>query len=152
MDLVALEPVGKCWRIVFWEAKLVDDGRARCKGDSVPKVVEQLKQYTQWLRHGDHRERVIAEYQKNCFLLVKFRDLAAKLNPDIEELGAGIVAAAASDASDLLLDDHPRLLIDNRTANAPFMRDGHLDKLCDVCGLNVQMVSGLNDMTLEVRP
>ena len=29
MDLVALEPVGNRWRIVFWEAKLVDDARAR---------------------------------------------------------------------------------------------------------------------------
>lgn len=27
MDLVAIEPVGERWQIVFWEAKLVDDGR-----------------------------------------------------------------------------------------------------------------------------
>ena len=46
MDLVALESVGDRWRIVFWEAKLVDDARARCRGDAVPpKVIDQLAQY-----------------------------------------------------------------------------------------------------------
>jgi hypothetical protein len=37
MDLVALEPVGDRWQIVFWEAKLVDDARARCRGDDVSR-------------------------------------------------------------------------------------------------------------------
>jgi hypothetical protein len=153
MDLVAIEPVGDRWQIVFWEAKRVDDGRARCRGEAVPKVVEQLAQYTRWLQHANHRELVVSAFQETCRLLVAFRDLAAKVNPDIEELGSGIIAAAASDASPLLLDDVPRLLIDDRTANAPFTNNGHLKKLRDVpCGPYVQMVSGLHDMTLEFRP
>lgn len=153
MDLVAIEPVGDRWQIVFWEAKLVDNGRARCRGEAAPKVVEQLAQYTRWLRHANHRELVVSAFQETCRLLVAFRDLAAKVNPDIEELGSGIIAAAASDASPLLLDDVPRLLIDDRTANAPFTNNGHLKKLRDVpCGLYVQMVSGLHDMTLDFRP
>ena len=53
MDLVALEPIGNRWRIVFWEAKLVDDARAPCHGDDIsPKVIDQLAQYTSWLRHA----------------------------------------------------------------------------------------------------
>jgi hypothetical protein len=53
MDLVALEPAGNGWQIVFWEAKLVDDGRARCRGDDVsPKVIAQLGQYTSWPRRS----------------------------------------------------------------------------------------------------
>jgi hypothetical protein len=152
MDLVAIEPVGERWQIVFWEAKLVDDGRARCRGEAAPKVVEQLAQYTRWLRHANHRDLVVSAFQETCRLLVALRGLAAKVNPDIEELGAGIIAAAASDASPLLLDDVPRLLIDDRAANAPFTNNGHLKKLRDEpCGLHVQMVSGLDNMTLKFR-
>jgi hypothetical protein len=152
MDLVALERSGERWRIVFWEAKLVDDGRARCSGDALPKVVEQLRQYTCWLRRNDNCRRVLLEYQKACRLLVEFRDLAARVNPDIGELGPGIIAVAASDESGLCLDDVPRLLIDDRTADARFTDNGHLKKLRAMCGSHVQMVRGLHDMTLEVRP
>jgi hypothetical protein len=151
MDLVALEPVGDRWRIVFWEAKLVDDARARCRGDDVfPKVVEQLAQYTSWLRHADNRDLVAHAYQSTCRLLVEFRELAKRVNPGIEELGPGIVAAAASGAPPLLVDDEPRLLIDDRIGNVPFTQNGHLQKLRGVPHkLHVQMVSGLNDMALE---
>jgi hypothetical protein len=151
MDLVALEPAGDRLRIVFWEAKLVDDARARCRGDGVsPKVVEQLAQYTSWLRHADHRDLVARAYQNTCRLLVAFREPAKRVNPGIEELGPGIVAAAGPDAPPLLVDDEPRLLIDDRTGNAPFTQNGHLQKLRGAPHkIHVQMVSGLNDMALE---
>jgi hypothetical protein len=157
MDLVALEPVGDRWRIVFWEAKLVGDPRARCRGDDVsPKVVDQLAQYTSWLRHANHRELVACAYQNTCRLLVAFRRLAKSMNLGIEELGPGIIAAAAPDAPSLLVDDEPRLLIDDRTSddlsiNSAFTKNGHLDKLRNK-GLHVQMVHSLNQMTLEARP
>jgi hypothetical protein len=58
MDLVGIEPVGDRWRVVFWEAKLVGDGRARCRGKDQPRVIEQLKDYTRNLPgiHHDVRE------------------------------------------------------------------------------------------------
>lgn len=154
MDLVALEKAGKRWRIVFWEAKLVDDARARCRGDEVsPKVVGQLKQYTTWLHHENNLELVASAYQEACRLLVAFHGLAKRLNPRIEKLGDGIIAAAKADAQPLLVDDKPRLLIDNRTNNVAFTQNGHLKKLLDVPHkLHVQMVSGLGDMALETRP
>jgi hypothetical protein len=151
MDLVALEPVGDRWRIVFWEAKLVDDARARCRGDDVcPKVVDQLAQYTSWLCHANHRDLVARAYQNTCRLLVEFRELAKRVNPGIEELGPGIVAAAAADAPPLLVDNEPRLLIDNRTGNALFTQNGHLQKLRGAPHkINVQMVRAL--MTWRLR-
>jgi hypothetical protein len=153
MDLVALEPVGDRWRIVFWEAKLVDDARARCRGDDAsPKVVDQLARYTSWLRYPDHRDLVARGYQNTCRLLVAFRGLARRVNPGIGELGPGIVAAAAADAPSLLVDDEPRLLIDNRTRNVAFAQNGHLQKLRGAPHkIYVQMVSGLDDMALETR-
>ena len=151
MDLVALEPVGNRWRILFWEAKLVDDARAPCHGDDIsPKVIDQLAQYTSWLRHAT-RELVACAYQDTCRLLVAFRRLATRVNSGIEELGSGIIATAARDAPSLLVDDEPRLLIDDRTLNAAFMKNGHLDKLRNK-GLHVQMVHSLNQMTLKARP
>lgn len=151
MDLVALEPVGDRWRIVFWEAKLVVDGRARCRGDVEPKVVQQLKQYTNWLEHGEHRSLVAAQYQNACQVLVQLQSVAKKYNPDIEELGEGIVAAATPNAPPLLLDDVPRLLIDDRAKNVAFGQNGHLKKLRETCAIHVQMVHGYDSMAFEVR-
>jgi hypothetical protein len=145
MDLVALEPAGDRWQIVFWEAKLAQDGRARCRGDDVyPKVVYQLAQYTRWLHYANNRQVVAAAYQKTCRLLVAFHGLAKRVNPGIEELGPGIVSASTADTPSLLVDDRPRLLIDDRGGNIAFTKNGHLKKLRDKpCGIHVQMVSGL---------
>jgi hypothetical protein len=153
MDLVALESVGDRWRIVFWEAKLVDDARARCRGDAVPpKVIDQLAQYTSWLTYPNNRDLVARAYQNTCRLLVEFHGLAKRVNAGIEELGPGIVAAAAADAPSLLVDDEPRLLIDNRTGNVAFAQNGHLRKLRGAPHkIHVQMVSGLDDMALETH-
>ncbi len=99
MDIVALESVGEGLRVVFWEAKLVSDPRARCKDqDKAPEVVKQLKQYEDWLDYSVHAELVASEYQKACHLLVQFHDLAKSINPQIGELGRSIVMAAAPGA------------------------------------------------------
>lgn len=157
MDLVGIEPVGNRWRAVFWEAKLVKDGRARCQGKGEPKVIQQLQDYTDWLDHENHRELVASAYQNACRLLEAFHGLAKRVNPgiEIEALGPGIIAAAASGAPPLLVDDEPRLLIDDRTRNVTFTKNGHLDKLRNYklrnAGLHVQMVQHLDQMTLETR-
>jgi hypothetical protein len=163
MDLVALEKVDNRWRVVFWEAKLVGDGRARCEGKGNPKVIQQLQYYTDWLDYKNHREFVAAAYQNACRLLVEFHEMAKRINPDtkIKELGEGITAAAASDAPLLDVDDEPRLLIDDRTRNVTFTKNGHLDKLRNSklrnnklrnTDLHVQMVQSPDQMTLETRP
>jgi hypothetical protein len=154
MDLVALEPVGNRWRIVFWEAKHVDNGDARCRGEGVsPKVVDQLEQYKKWLGHDKHRELVASTYQNTCRLLVAFHKLAKRVNPGIEELGPGIIATAATNAPSLLVDENPRLLIDDRTGDQStkglaFTKEGHLHKLRNK-GLHVQMVHSVDQMALD---
>jgi hypothetical protein len=146
MDLVGLEPVGDQWRVVFWEAKLVGDGSASSLGE--PKVVRQVKNYTSWLCHDNHRDLVAQQYQRTCRLLVGLHAIARRLRPDIEELGWGIREVGARDALPLI-DDKPRLLIDDRTTNLAFTKK-HLEKLCDA-GLHVQMVQGEDQMTLKTR-
>jgi len=151
MDLVALESAGNRWRIVFWEAKLVNNSEARCRGEHVlPRVAGQLSRYTGWLRAPSHAKSVASAYQNTCRLLVKFHAIAKSIHPEIEELGMGIVAAAAEDAPGLLVDDKPRLLIDDREHDVAFERDGHLAKLRgEKCGIQVQMVGGIEDMRFE---
>lgn len=152
MDLAALEPIGHSWRIVFWEAKLAGDGRARCSGPVTPKhkpeVLRQLGDYTDWLRHEKNCESVILAYKNTCCLLVAFHSIARRFNPDIEELGAGIQAVATPGAPPPEIDDKPRLLVDARKPNRSFAEHGHLQKLRET-GLYVQMVQGEDQMTLE---
>jgi hypothetical protein len=153
MDLVALEKVGDSWKIVFWEAKLVTNPSAVCRGDAPPKVVGQLAQYTHWLRHADHCNVVAVAYHNACRLMVEFHKMAKKFNSQIEELGQGIIAAATQDAPPLLVDAEPRLLIDDQTRNVPFIENGHLKKLRgEPYSLQVQMVKGHHDWALGVHP
>ena len=151
MDLVALERAGDGWQIVFWEAKLAADGRLRCEGEGLPKVVtQQLKDYKDWLNYADHSRAVASAYQHACRLLVGFHGLAKAINPGLEELGPGIIAVAAAEAPSLRVDADPRLLIDNRKGTGSLEKNGHLKKLRDN-GIHVQMVSGLGDMALETH-
>jgi hypothetical protein len=152
IDLVALEPFRHGWRIVFWEAKLVRDGRARCSGQVIPKckpeVLKQLAAYTKWLLHDNNCEAVTRAYKEACHLLVEFHAIAECLKPDIVELGAGIREAATCSATPLFIDVEPRLLIDNRQPDASFTEHGHLKRLQDT-GLHVQMVNADAQMRLE---
>jgi len=148
MDLVAIERGADGWRVVFWEAKLVSDGRARCSGDGDPRVVQQLQDYIDWLGHEGHKELVAQAYQRTCRLLVEMHALAKRFRPDIEDLGPGIRDVAAPDAPLLLIDDMPRLLIDDRTKNVAMTKNGHLEKLRNRC-LAVQIVQDLDQMTLK---
>jgi hypothetical protein len=156
MDLVALEKVGNRWKIVFWEAKLVADGRARCEGKGEPRVMQQLQDYTDWLDHENHQGIVTQAYQRTCRLLVELHAVAKRFRADIEELGLGIQEFAVDGVAPLLIDKTPRLLIDDRTSDVAFTKNGHLDKLrnCKLSNtpLHVQMVQYPNQMTLETRP
>jgi hypothetical protein len=154
MDLVALEPAGDGWRVVFWEAKLVTSGEARCQGESVdPYVVKQLEKYTKWLEHGEHERLMAQACRDTCKLLVSLHTIAKRFRPDIEDLGQGIQEVAGAPSGILpLIDCKPRLLVDDHTLNTAFTRNGHLDKLRNKGRLHVQMVRSSNQMTLEARP
>jgi hypothetical protein len=147
IDLVALEPCEGWWRVALWEAKLVGDGRARCREDEIPEVVGQLKRYTDWLSDTVRASSVAEAYRINCGLLVGLHAIARRIRPDIEELGPGILAVAASDAPQPLLDIEPRLLIVYDKADKSFRENGHFDKLKGT-GLRVEIVEGLSDVAL----
>jgi hypothetical protein len=151
IDLVALEPCEGWWRVALWEAKLVGDGRARCREDEIPEVVGQLKRYTNWLSDTVRASSVAEAYQTNCRLLVGLHAIARRIRPDIEELGPGILAVAASDAPQPLLDIEPRLLIVYDKADKSFRENGHFDKLMGT-GLRVEIVEGLSDVALCRQP
>jgi hypothetical protein len=156
MDLVALEKVGNRWRVVFWEAKLVADGRARCKGKGEPRVIQQLQDYTDWLDYENHQGIVTQAYQRTCRRLVELHAVAKRFRADIEELGLGIEEFAVDGVAPLLIDKTPRLLIDDRTRDVAFTKNGHLDKLRNYklsdTPLHVQMVQCPDQMTLGTRP
>ena len=147
MDLVALEPAGGWWQIVFWEAKLADDGRARCRGSDAPDVVDkQLTPYSQWLADEDRKNCVVRAYQETCRLLVGLHDLARRVCPGIREPGAGIRAVAAAEAPPLGIDCQPRLVIDNCEKNTSFERNKHLEKLRSGYHLEVRIVEKMKDL------
>jgi hypothetical protein len=145
MDLVALEPCGDHYRLVFWEAKLVTNPEARCEGaDRAPRVVTQLKKYEEWL--AKNRKLVCEAYQRCCKDLVGLRGIAKALNKDIPELGDAIVAVGQG-ASLLCVDGTPRLIIDATRGDAAFTKKGHLEKLHRF-GLCVRMVRTPADMVM----
>ena len=145
MDLVALEPKNGWWQIVFWEAKLVGDERARCSGDRLPKVVtEQLQPYRDWLNHGDHLKTVAQAYEQNCRLLVDLHKVACAARLGIDKLGRGIQEVADRNERPLLVDEKPRLLIIYDEADQAF-RNKHLDKLQDA-GWRVKVVERARDL------
>ena len=146
MDIVAFERAGSSWRVVFWEAKLVNDPRARCRPPAEPEVCRQLKSYTDWLNYGNHRKIVTTAYANASRVLVGMHGIAKDLNPNIRPLGEAITAVAKG--TELTIDDKPRLLIDDRIADASFRTNQHLQRLLDL-GHRVQMVEKDGDMPLQ---
>ena len=144
IDMVALEPCDDWWRVVLWEAKLVGDGRLRCRGSKLPKVVEQLKHYSDWLSDSDRAKCVARAYQHNCQLLVKLHAMTKGACP---KLGPGIRAVEAIGAPPLLVDPKPRLLIIYDKPDKSFEENGHADKLRGA-GVPVKIVKELNEVAL----
>lgn len=148
IDLVSLEPHEGRWRVVLWEVKLVGDGRARCRGNDLPKVVEeQLQPYADWLSDRDRAKSVADAYRHNCRLLVGLHRIAKRLRPDIEDLGPGIQAVAHPDAIPLSVDNNPRLLVIYDEKDEAFRKHRHYDKLVDN-GWHVKLVESLNEVAL----
>jgi hypothetical protein len=148
IDLLALEHCEGSWQIVSWEAKLVGDGRLRCSGNELPEVVTQLKHYTDWLNDSARARSVAEAYQENCRLLVELHKIARRRRPEVEELGAGILAVAASNAPPPLVDIKPRPMVIYDKKDETFTGNGHFDKLKHA-GLRVKIAKSLSDLALS---
>lgn len=125
IDLVALEPSGDGWKVVFWEAKHVKDGRIR--STTTPKVFTQLANYATWFDAPGSLDVVRDAYRENCRVLVALQKIAAAVwaseGKTIPDLAAAIRAVAADPSKLVGIDSTVRLLIDNR----PDPADGKID-------------------------
>lgn len=111
IDLVAIEE-GK---VVFWEAKLVKDGRMRTRGDVVldgdekkPEVLKQLHDYKEFLDKAANRELVATAYKNTSEILSRLWALAKSTETPLA------IWSQESLPKDLGVDQAPRLVIDNR--------------------------------------
>jgi len=126
IDLVAIE-AGK---VVFWEAKLVKDGRMRTRGDVVldgaekmPEVLNQLHDYKEFLAVPANRELVATAYKETFNILSRLWKLAGRSDSNPAIWAPGI------QPNDLGVNPYPRLVIDNRSDNKSWPKHaGRLDE------------------------
>jgi hypothetical protein len=107
MDLAALEEdrVSKGVKLVFWEAKTIDDSRLRATVPEEAEVHKQLGKYVLFMKDDDRRSNATNQYRHCCELLVQLAKMAGKeaaLSPLVRRVADG-------DAFDL--DPNPRLII-----------------------------------------
>jgi hypothetical protein len=125
IDLVALERDQARLRIVFWEAKLINDPRLVAR--EVPKVSKQIDDYMLYLKNVERRTGVEDAYHRACNFFLELHDMAKVLNPEIAPLGE-IIAEGAKHRGLLDVDPSPRLLIfDNGSGSGAWT--GHLERL-----------------------
>lgn len=112
MDIVALEECQSGIHIVFWEAKLITDGRIRSR--TKPEVLTQLEEYANFLKDDERsgRRAVSAGYQAAAALLLKLAQAAGNNYP----LGS-LVCRAAEARSPLKVDKRPRLVVVKDSTN-----------------------------------
>jgi hypothetical protein len=110
IDCVALEPDAggrASARIVFWEAKLIGDGRLRSR--SKPEVANQFQAYRRYLQDDSHRARVGDAYAEVCRLLCELHRMASRLDR-IDPLHPAVLAAGGTGYG-LSIDPAPRLFV-----------------------------------------
>ncbi|MDZ4392976.1 hypothetical protein [Cypionkella sp.] len=138
IDLVALEPSGDGWKLVFWEAKHVKDGRIR--STTTPEVFKQLASYATWFDAPGSLDVVQEAYRENCRVLVALHKIAAAVwaseGRTIPDLGAAIRSIGTNPQARLEVDPRVRLLIDNRENDAGFCNK-HLCKLREAASLPI---------------
>ena len=128
IDLVGLEkdPDVPGWRLVFWEAKNVKDGRIR--STATPEVIKQLKTYKDWFAKAEIKQTLCDAYYETCNALVDLNDWAKAQGFSFGDLDPAISAVAKQRNLLLGVDPVVRLLIDHPKYDERFC-DEHLPKL-----------------------
>ena len=131
IDLVTIETKAKGQTIVFWEAKLVTDGRIRCNADVVidekPEVLRQLFAYREFLKAENHVELVAKAYSTAAKLMVELRAMADSLG-EVYPLGADILTAYKVNASNGIKNSLAYLRTGNSGVAKCMNRDQYVDK------------------------
>jgi hypothetical protein len=128
MDLVALEPMDGAVRVVFWEAKMIDDARLRSR-EFKPEVLEnQVKGYSTFLASPSNERAVLDAYRQTCVILKAIHEMALvgsstpALDPLITDVALGI--------KPMTLDPEPRIIVyDDGRRRDPAAWQKHLDFL-----------------------
>lgn len=112
MDLALLEQgysAGQV-KLVFWEAKTIDDTRLRAKNPDDAEVHEQLEKYVTFMSNSERRSDVAKAYREYCILLVKLASMAPKDKP--VTLSSLILSVAQHGKNvELIVEEQPRLVI-----------------------------------------
>ena len=132
MDLVEIESTADGRNVVFWEAKLVTDGRIRSRSavvaDKNPEVLKQLSDYRKFLNAVGHAQLVANAYRNSAILIVKLREMADALG-EVYPLGNEVLGADSS--SKLGVDRTPRLVVLNKVNDNQVAWIVHAKKLRD---------------------
>ena len=107
MDIVSLERTTDGIRLVFWEGKMIGDGRLRSKVHN-PRVFEQVDAYSSYLQDGAREQRIVKAYRESCRIIRDLHGMASTTT--MARLDPLILAAAESD-SRLDIEKQPRLVI-----------------------------------------
>ena len=155
MDIVALEPATHGVRLVFWEGKMIGDGRLRSRNRQ-PEVFKQIDAYRSYLQDEKRKQGIIQGYRKSCRIMERLHGMASRVAPHIGPLDPLISAAAERD-SHIEIEEQPRLLVfdDGKKRRADIWQE-HLRVLCRevpvvVVGPGTDALSPLEDNLREDR-
>ncbi len=109
IDMVALERHDSAIRITFYEAKCF--GNPSLVSNTKPEVFEQLRKYAKWLGADGGSELLVKCYRRTCQVLLALRGMQGQtIHP--------LLAEAAKEGSNLVIDPEPRLVIFGYTTSA----------------------------------
>jgi hypothetical protein len=109
MDIVALEDHRGDSKLVFWEAKMMDNGELRASR-GLPRVCGQLQNYKSWMGNALRASQVAKAYKEHCEILLEIHDMAINRGLRIPDLGNDVMNVAKSTTLPSL-DIDPRLVI-----------------------------------------
>ncbi|SNR68019.1 hypothetical protein EYF88_15745 [Paracoccus sediminis] len=151
MDLLALEPHGRGWRIVLWEAKLAANSGSRSLTN--PKTLKQYEAYTTWLRSEQNRADFLQGARDACRSLVHAHDLASESGITLHPLGEGIRAIGSRENIVLTVDPVVRYVVDTRgRSGKSFVENRHDKKLRDETKGHVQLIGVDGSFVLDQLP
>ena len=108
MDLAVLEEdqTGKTIKLIFWEAKTIDDARLRATNPEDAKLRIQLDKYAKFMKNDKRCLNATRAYRENCRLLVQLAEMAGKA-----ALLSPLVHRVAQGDDTFEIDATPRLVI-----------------------------------------
>ena len=132
MDIVALEESDGKTRIVFWEAKCMDNSELRARAEPGPgsgaKIFEQLATYEGWVSDPQRSLSVQQAYVSTAKALVELHGIAQSLH-DVELPFSDLLRKTAAEDGAPELQSRPRLVIEDGPKNGSFAP--HLERLTD---------------------